>query len=55
MLLRQAVTRSNEFMASSFRQDLLAAGVTENKQGKRVQDMDYYELRNLLAITALSK
>ncbi|WP_167578541.1 hypothetical protein [Jeotgalibacillus proteolyticus] len=55
MILRKAVTLSNESMAQSFRQDLLAAGITENKQGKRVQDMDYYELRNLKAITALTK
>ena len=55
MLLRRAVNQSNEIMAQSFRQDLLAAGITENKQGKRVHEMDFYELRNLMATTALTK
>ncbi|KIL46967.1 hypothetical protein KP77_25360 [Jeotgalibacillus alimentarius] len=55
MLLRQAVNQSNELMAQSFRQELLAAGITENKKGRRIQELDFYELRNMVAINALKK
>ena len=55
MLLRQAVNQSHAIMAQSFRHELLAAGITENRKGMRIQDLDYYELRNLVAINALKK
>ncbi len=54
-ILYNAVKRVHESMAKRFVQDLLASGITENKQGKSIHDMDYYELRRLIDITELIK
>ena len=54
-ILYNAVMRVHESMAKRFVRDLLAAGIKENKQGKSIHDMDYYELRRLVDITVLIK
>ena len=46
---------SHDSLAQGFKQRLKAAGITVNRQGKSISDMDFYELRNLLAIMELSK
>lgn len=37
-------------MRQNYIQDLLMRGVTENKQGISIHNLDYYELRHLIAV-----
>lgn len=41
---------SKELMRQNYIQDLLMRGVTENKQGISIHNLDYYELRHLIAV-----
>jgi hypothetical protein len=41
---------SRETLRQIYIQDLLAMGITETRDGTRVNDLDFYEARSVLAI-----
>ncbi|MFX3673310.1 MAG: hypothetical protein ACE3JQ_02515 [Paenisporosarcina sp.] len=54
-IIGQKIGISNEVIRQSYINDLMNLGVINGTKGERLRDMDYYSLRNLLAVERIKR